>query len=110
WVVAGPKSAKTTHARHGPDNDPRVGRNLKIALAGAFSGVGLAGDDGSGMRVKQQAKAGANQGMVVDQQYADHACTSGISAIRLTPCGSWLATRSLPPRCSTRSARPRRPK
>src|SRR4029077_2506477 len=71
---------------------------------------GLADDGHLALRLEQQPKAGAHDGVIVGEQHADHAALpSGISATISTPW-SPSATATGPPSCATRSARPRRPK
>src|SRR3569833_328826 len=109
---------EAAHAGHGDVHDQYIRGQIIVALAGAFARLGFSDDLDFRMRLQEQPETGANDGVVVYQHDADHALTvvavevpaSGISAVRQTPCGSRLRTSRRPPRCSTRSVKPTKPK
>src|ERR1700722_1109483 len=109
---------EAAHAGHGDIHDQYVGRQLVIPLAGGFARFGFSHDHDFHVRLQKQPESGADHRVIVNEQDANHVPTAvgifalnkGISAVRLTPWGARLRMLSWPPRCSTRSVKPRRPK
>ena len=88
WIP-GPNPAQrleSTHAGHGEIHHDDVRGELEVALARRLTGFRLGDDLDLRQRLQQEPKSGADHGVIVDQENADHVLpASGISALRHTP-------------------------